>query len=125
MENLTKRQREVARNMQGMVKTAPWVLRITESKKVSGPVLVISERYSEENGKTRRSASKDGMIDGIRKPLIVCKVPVASRRAVTRSAICRIAIRPAKICPLLNAANMPSAQNTIITMLNLPAKPRL
>ena len=53
MDNLTKRQREVARNMQGMVKTAPWVLRITESKKVPGPVLVISERYSEENGKTK------------------------------------------------------------------------
>lgn len=53
MENLTKRQREVARNMKDMVSTAPWVLRITESKKVSGPVLVISERYSEESGKTK------------------------------------------------------------------------
>ena len=53
MENLTKRQREVALNMKGMVATAPWVLRVTESKKVSGPVLVISERYSEESGNTK------------------------------------------------------------------------
>lgn len=53
MENLTKRQREVARNMKDMVSTAPWVLRVTESKKVSGPVLVISERYCEEGGTTK------------------------------------------------------------------------
>lgn len=53
MENLTKRQREVVRNMKDMVSTAPWILRITESKKVSGPVLVISERYSEESGTTK------------------------------------------------------------------------
>ena len=53
MEKLTKRQQEVSRNIQNAVKTAPWVLRVTESKKVSGPVLVISERYTAENGNTR------------------------------------------------------------------------
>ena len=53
MENLTKRQMETVRNMEKMVKTAPWVLRVTESKKVSGPVLVISERYTSETGNTR------------------------------------------------------------------------
>ena len=51
MENLTKRQREVARSIEHSVRTAPWVLRVTESSKVAGPVLVISERYTGENGK--------------------------------------------------------------------------
>lgn len=53
MENLTKRQREVARSIEYSVRTAPWVLRVTESSKVAGPVLVISERYTGENGKTK------------------------------------------------------------------------
>lgn len=53
MENLTKKQRAVAESMKRMVSTAPWVLRVTESKKVTGPVLVISERYKEEDGKTK------------------------------------------------------------------------
>lgn len=50
MGNLRTKQREVVRNMQPMLNTAPWVLRVTESSKVSGPVLVISERYKGESG---------------------------------------------------------------------------
>ena len=53
MSNLTSKQREVVKGMQHLTSTAPWVLRITESSKVSGPVLVVSERYKGENGNTK------------------------------------------------------------------------
>ena len=53
MGNLTKKQLAVVENMKQSVSSAPWVLRITQSSKVAGPVLVISERYKEEDGKTK------------------------------------------------------------------------
>ena len=53
MEKLSKKQQEIAEQIKSLVKNAPWVLRVTESSKVTGPVLVISERYQEEAGKTK------------------------------------------------------------------------
>ena len=53
MGTLTKKQQEVADRIQPLTKTAPWLLRVTESSKVTGPVLVISERYEAENGNLR------------------------------------------------------------------------
>ena len=38
--------------MQPLLKTAPWILRITERKPHTGPVLVICERYITENDTT-------------------------------------------------------------------------
>ena len=51
MGSLTKKQAEIADKIAPLVKSAPWVLRVTESVKCTGPVLVISERYEAENGK--------------------------------------------------------------------------
>ena len=48
--SLTKKQTAVIEKLGNRWKTSPWVLRITESSKVAGPVLVISERYSDEKG---------------------------------------------------------------------------
>ena len=53
METLTKKQLATVEHLKSMVKDAPWVLHITESSKVTGPVLVISERYREDDGKTK------------------------------------------------------------------------
>lgn len=53
MGTITKRQQEVVKNMKKYAAKAPWILRVTESKNVTGPVLVISERYTDDNGKAR------------------------------------------------------------------------
>ena len=53
MAELTRKQKELAESLQKLVANAPWVLRITESTKVTGPVLVVSERYTTEEGKKR------------------------------------------------------------------------
>ena len=50
MGTLTNKQQEIVWKIQSMTSSAPWVLRVTESTKVTGPVLVISERYEAENG---------------------------------------------------------------------------
>lgn len=53
MASLSVKQRRVADAMQPMLKDAPWVLRITERKKFTGPVLEICERRYQENGTSR------------------------------------------------------------------------
>ena len=50
---LTKKQRLVQENMQGSLKEAPWILRVSEQKKYTGPMLEICERQRTENGTTR------------------------------------------------------------------------
>ena len=47
---LTKKQAAVVAKLGNRWKTAPWVLRITENKNIAGPVLVIKERYTGEDG---------------------------------------------------------------------------
>ncbi len=39
--------------MQPLLKTAPWILRITEQKKYTGPMLEVCERRATESGKTK------------------------------------------------------------------------
>lgn len=53
MAELTAKQLQVQENMKSMLKTAPWILRIAEQKKYTGPVLEICERRATEAGKTK------------------------------------------------------------------------
>ena len=47
---LSVKQNEVINNMQSRIKDAPWILRVTEQKKYTGPILVICERQNTDNG---------------------------------------------------------------------------
>lgn len=47
--SMTSPPESVCRAMQPLLKTAPWILRITERKPHTGPVLVICERYITEH----------------------------------------------------------------------------
>ena len=53
MGELTPKQLRVQNDMKSMLKTAPWLLRISEVKRYTGPVMEISERRTTEDGKTR------------------------------------------------------------------------
>ena len=50
---LTKKQLLVRENMQASMKEAPWVLRVSEQKKYTGPMLEICERQRTDTGTTR------------------------------------------------------------------------
>ncbi len=50
---LTKKQEEIIYNMQSSLKEAPWILRVTERKDFTGPMLEICERQYTDSGKTR------------------------------------------------------------------------
>lgn len=53
MAGLTAKQLRIQDEMQPLLKTAPWILRITEQKKYTGPVLEVCERRATEAGKTK------------------------------------------------------------------------
>ena len=53
MTELTAKQQRIQNEMQPMLKTAPWILRITEQKKYTGPVLEVCERRATNSGKTK------------------------------------------------------------------------
>lgn len=50
---LTKKQNEVVDNMQASLKESPWILRVTERKGYTGPLLEICERLTMDGGTTR------------------------------------------------------------------------
>ncbi len=50
---LTKKQNEVIAAMQPVLKEVPWILRVSEQKAFTGPILEICERQNTENGTTR------------------------------------------------------------------------
>ena len=50
---LTKKQEDVIDNMQAAMKDAPWILRVSEQKKYTGPMLEICERQNTDSGTTR------------------------------------------------------------------------
>lgn len=50
---LSKKQNEIIDNMRASMKEAPWILRVSEQKQFTGPMLEICERQSTENGTTR------------------------------------------------------------------------
>ena len=51
MAELTSKQQDVIERMQPLENDAPWILRVTEWKKVTGPVLEICERLPTELSK--------------------------------------------------------------------------
>lgn len=53
MAELTAKQLRIQNEMQPLLKTAPWILRITEQKKYTGPMLEVCERRATEAGKTK------------------------------------------------------------------------
>lgn len=53
MAELNAKQQRIIQTAQPLVKGSPWVLRITERKEYTGPVLVISERRNVEHGTTK------------------------------------------------------------------------
>lgn len=53
MAELTAKQLRIQNEMQPMLKTAPWILRITERKECTGAVLEVCERRPTESGKTK------------------------------------------------------------------------
>lgn len=53
MATLNSKQQRAIDAMQPMLKTAPWVLRVTERKEFTGAVLEICERHETENHTTR------------------------------------------------------------------------
>ena len=50
---MNSKQKNVVEAMQPMLKTAPWILRVTERKEFTGPVLEMCERLNNESGTTR------------------------------------------------------------------------
>lgn len=50
---LTNKQNEVIVNMQPSLKDSPWILRVTERKDYTGPLLEICERQNTDSGTTR------------------------------------------------------------------------
>lgn len=50
---LTSKQKRIIENMKSMTKDAPWILRVTERKGFTGPILEICERLPTDSGKTR------------------------------------------------------------------------
>ncbi len=53
MATLNGKQQRVVDAMQPMLKTAPWVLRVTERKDYTGAILEVCERYDTGNNTTR------------------------------------------------------------------------
>lgn len=53
MAELTAKQRRIQAEMEPMLKTAPWVLRMTERKDFTGPILEICERRPTDKGTQR------------------------------------------------------------------------
>ena len=53
MATLNGKQQRVINAMQPMLKTAPWVLRVTERKDYTGAILEVCERYDTGNNTTR------------------------------------------------------------------------
>lgn len=53
MAELTEKQRQVQEQMWPMLKMAPWILRVTERKEFTGPVLEVCERRATEKGATK------------------------------------------------------------------------
>ena len=49
MATLNGKQQRVINAMQPMLKTAPWVLRVTERKDYTGAILEVCERYDTGN----------------------------------------------------------------------------
>lgn len=47
---LTKKQSQVVENMEQFIKTSPWLLRVSEQKKYTGPVLTVCERTVSPKG---------------------------------------------------------------------------
>ena len=50
---LTKKQNDVVAAMQASLKTSPWILRVTERKGFTGPILIVCERQVTDTGTTR------------------------------------------------------------------------
>ncbi len=50
---LTSKQNEIVTNMQPSLKDSPWILRVTERKDYTGPLLEICERLTTDSGTTR------------------------------------------------------------------------
>ena len=50
---LTKKQEEIVQRMQASIREAPWILRVSEQKKFTGPILEVCERQSTDSGKTK------------------------------------------------------------------------
>lgn len=53
MVKLTAKQLQVQEHMQPLLKDAPWILRITEQKKYTGPMLEVCQRRATSGGKTK------------------------------------------------------------------------
>ena len=53
MAGLTLKQQDVIVQIQPLLKTYPWILRVTEQKKFTGPVLEVCERQATDKGTTR------------------------------------------------------------------------
>ncbi len=53
MAELTAKQQRIKNEMQPLLKIAPWILRVTERKDFTGPVLEICERRTTEKGTQR------------------------------------------------------------------------
>ena len=53
MAELTAKQLRIQDEMHPLLKTAPWILRVTERKDFTGPVLEICERRPTEKGTQR------------------------------------------------------------------------
>lgn len=53
MSALTAKQQRIAENIQRDAKSSPWVLRVTERKDFTGPVLEVCERVDTEKGTQR------------------------------------------------------------------------
>jgi len=53
MAKLSVKQQQVCDHMASEAKTSPWVMRITERKNITGPVLVICERQKTDKGNTK------------------------------------------------------------------------
>ncbi len=72
MAELTARQKLVAEQIKPVLKTAPWILRVSEQKKITGPVLVVCERRATDEGSHR--LYECGRIYG--GSLRACRVPM-------------------------------------------------
>lgn len=48
MPELTQKQRRIVHEMSPLLKTAPWIMRVTMRKEFTGPVLELCERYTTE-----------------------------------------------------------------------------
>lgn len=53
MTTLSNKQQAVVANIQPLLKTSPWILRVTERKGYTGPLLEVCERTATDTGTTR------------------------------------------------------------------------